>query len=265
MRHASRATEEDTAFEQRGPAAEMSMSSIRKFGLVGSLGLAAIAACVALAPKVARADGPATPTGKGIAGGILLGAEVVMIPIAIGGIEDAWPYPVFGALGAAGGGVGGYFVEQTGSAEASVYMLAGGMALVIPTVVAVLNVTLYGTEDNEEDTGSDETTTTPIEGGAPKPGVAPEHAPAHGPAAAPPAAPSGAPPAASPAAPSQPTAMRHHHRRAMPLALVGVDSRGIRPGIPAIGLQPLYSETEIAQFGVKQGTEVRVPVLTGTF
>ena len=59
--------------------------------------------------------------------------------------------------------------------------------------------------------------------------------------------------------------MRHRHRRSMPLALVGVDARGIRPGVPAIGLQPLYSETEIAQFGVKQGTEVRVPVVSGTF
>ena len=65
------------------------MSSIRKLGWVGSLGLAAMAASVTLAPSLARADGPASPTGKGIAGGILLGAEVVMIPIAIGGIEDA--------------------------------------------------------------------------------------------------------------------------------------------------------------------------------
>ena len=266
MRLASRATEEDTVFEQRRPTAEMGMSSIRKLGWVGSLGLATMAALVSLAPSVARADGPASPTGKGIAGGILLGAEVVMIPIAIGGIEDAWPYPVFGALGAAGGGIGGYFVEQTGSAEASVYMLAGGMALVIPTVVAVLNVTLYGTEDNEEDSGSSgETTTTPIEGGAAKPAAAPAHAPSKAPAVAPPAEPGGAPPAVTPAPPVQPTAMRHRHRRSMPLALVGVDARGIRPGVPAIGLQPLYSETEIAQFGVKQGTEVRVPVVSGTF
>ena len=224
------------------------MSALRKLGWARSLGLAAIATLVALAPSAARADGPATPTGKGIAGGILLGAEVVMIPIAIGGISDAWPYPVFGALGAGAGAVGGWGVEQSGSTAASVYMLAGGMALVIPTLVAVLNVTVYNTEDEEEEPsaeggGSDVLQVTPPSG-------QPEAAPV-------------TPAPAKPGPAEAPKTSRS--KRHIPLAIVGVDKRGLRPGIPAVELYQLYSETEIAQYGLQQGTEVRVPVVRGTF
>jgi hypothetical protein len=227
------------------------MSAFGKLGWARSLGLAAMAGAVAMAPSVARADGPAMPLPVGVAGGILLGAEVVMIPIAIGGISDAWPYPVFGALGAAGGGIGGYFVETTGSTEASVYMLAGGMALVIPTLVAVLNVTVYDTEDEEEEPseegGSDLVQVTPTgELPAAEPGAAPA-----------------TPTPAGPAATEPPKTSRGKHR--VPLAFLGVDRRGLRPGVPAVEIRPLYSETEIAQYGAIQGTEVQVPLVRGIF
>jgi len=227
------------------------MSALRKLGWARPLGLAAIAGLVALAPRVARAEGPTTSMGKGIAGGILLGAEVVMIPIAIGGISDAWPYPVFGAIGAGGGAVGGYFVDKTDYPGASVYMLAGGMALVIPTLVAVLNVTVYSNEEDEQEPSA--------EGGS---DVVQVTAPGEQPAVAPGAAPE--PPApATPAPGATPTTSKGKHR--VPLAFIGVDRRGIRPGVPAVEVVPLYNNTEIAQFGVKQGTEVRVPVVRGSF
>ena len=54
-------------------------------------------------------------------------------------------------------------------------------------------------------------------------------------------------------------------RRRIPLAFVGVDERGIRPGVPAVEMVPLYTNAEIARYGLKQGTEVRVPVVRGTF
>ncbi|MBI4704362.1 MAG: hypothetical protein HY744_24930, partial [Deltaproteobacteria bacterium] len=128
--------------------------------ILGILCSAAVAAAVGTASGQAHAQQqPAagaktvSPTGKGIAGGALLGAEVVMLTEGIIGIESVWPYPVFGVLGAAGGGVGGYFVEQADpagmSAEASLYMLAGGMALVIPTIVVMLNATAYSFEEEE--------------------------------------------------------------------------------------------------------------------
>ena len=74
-----------------------------KANWIGKLGVAAVAAGLALAPSQARAEGVVTATGKGIAGGALLGAEVVMITTAIIGAEDIWPYLVFGAVGAGGG------------------------------------------------------------------------------------------------------------------------------------------------------------------
>src|SRR5436190_17232993 len=111
----------------------------------------------------AKADGPVTPTGKGIAGGTLLGAEVVMIPLGIAGVDKWWAYLLGGGLGAAGGAVGGYFVETKvkssdgqAVAEPSLHMLAGGLALVIPTVVLTLNATSYKPEVEEGETSSDE-------------------------------------------------------------------------------------------------------------
>ena len=116
---------------------------------------AAAAACVAFVASASEASAqeasPVVGTGKGIAGGALLGAELVMMPLGIAGVEPWWPY-LFGALGAAGGGVGGWAVEQnvTG-AEAPLYMLAGGLALVIPTVIVTLDATTRQTFDDEAD------------------------------------------------------------------------------------------------------------------
>src|SRR5688500_758071 len=111
--------------------------------LVGSLlALAALAVSVAL-PRSAHADEEASPTGKGIAGGILLGAELVLLVEAAADVEPAWAYVVGGLAGAAGGGVGGYFIEQEGEPKLPLLMLAGGMALAIPTTVAVLSATAY--------------------------------------------------------------------------------------------------------------------------
>jgi hypothetical protein len=106
--------------------------------LCGALGLAWVLTTAA----GAHAE-PVSPTGKGIAGGALLGAEVVIITESLVGIENGWWYLLGGTLGAGGGGVGGYFVEQAVGADLSLFMLAGGMALVIPASIAYLNATSY--------------------------------------------------------------------------------------------------------------------------
>lgn len=90
----------------------------------------------------ARAE-EVSPKGKGIAGGALLGGEVVMGVEAAFGVQPAWAYLLGGVLGAGAGGYGGYLVEQNGSPKVSLYMLAGGMALIIPTTVAVLQATSF--------------------------------------------------------------------------------------------------------------------------
>jgi hypothetical protein len=183
----------------------------------------------------ARAEGPVSPTGKGIAGGALLGGEVVMITTAIIGVKAWWPYVLFGAVGAGGGAVGGYFVEQVddgNTPEPSLYMLAGGLALVIPTVVAVLNATAYEPDEDEEgvEDGDEDGEETPgVEGNA---------------------------------------EAETGKRRPIPMALMGVDLFGqprVSAGFPAVAVTPMYSPQEIATYGVEQETVVRFPLVTGSF
>jgi hypothetical protein len=198
----------------------------------------AVAGGMTLATSHARAqeeseEGKVSPTGKGIAGGILLGAEVVMIPIAIAGVDAWWPYVVFGAVGAGGGAVGGYFVEQVDPAEPALYMLAGGLALVIPTLVAVLNATAYEPGDEEEEEEGE----VPSEGG-PAPTVEGGGA----------------------------VEVEGRARPFIPTAAIGIDPQGrVRPGIPAVVIGPNYSPAEVAKYGVEPGTQVQVPVLSGSF
>jgi hypothetical protein len=198
---------------------------------------AAMAGALTFAPAQARAEGPVSPTGKGIAGGALLGGEVVMITTAIIGVKAWWPYLVFGAVGAGGGAVGGYFVEQVddgNTPEPSLYMLAGGLALVIPTIVAVANATAYDPSEDEE--GFDE---EDGEGEGEEPGVEVDVNAETG------------------------------KRRPIPMALMGIDLYGkharVSPGIPAVAVTPMYSPKEIATYGVEQETVVRVPLVTGSF
>jgi hypothetical protein len=234
------------------------MSSFGRSSAAVAVG-AALLATVTLSPSSARADGPVSPNGKGIVGGALLGAEVVDLGIAIGGVEKGWPYIVFGAVGAAGGGVGGYFAEKavgtTGPVEAPVYMLAGGMALVIPTIVAVLNATSFKPPETER---SEPVINQPVPEPptSPKPGVGPTISEAKSArAATTPAA--DAPPRFVAAAPPA----RPH----LPLSVVDVYDGHLALGVPAVEVRPVYTQREIAMFGVEQKTEVRIPVFQAVF
>jgi hypothetical protein len=159
-----------------------------------------------------------------------------MIVEAIIGIEEVWPYPVFGAVGAGAGAVGGWGVEQTGSAEASLYMLAGGMALVIPTLVAVLNATAYDPESENFDEGVE-----PEEEGE-----------------------DGANEMPGPSVDAE-VDVSAGQRRPMPPALLGIAGRSVALGVPVVEMWPVYSRKELATFGVEQDTEIRFPVVRGTF
>jgi hypothetical protein len=96
-------------------------------------------------------------TGVGIAGGVLLGAELILAVEAIADVEPAWPWIVFPILGAGGGGVGGYFVEQA-SPEGAIAMLVVGLVAIIPTAVAVSVSRAYDPESEgavEDPSGAD--------------------------------------------------------------------------------------------------------------
>ncbi len=222
-----------------------------KANWIGKLGVGAVAAGLALAPAQAWAEGPVSNTGKGIAGGALLGAEVVMITTAIIGAEDIWPYLVFGAVGAGGGAAGGYFLEDgVTEPEPALYMFAGGMALIVPTIVAMLNATAYSPDEDLEE-GEIETEDKPA-------------SPAKAPGAAPGAVPGGGAPA-SPVLDVKTGARRPY----VPLSFVGFDASksvtSIHAGVPAVQVRPMFSLEEISRYGVAQETEVHVPVMSGRF
>ncbi len=206
---------------------------------------AAVAGAALLLPSIASAQSeePVSARGKGIAGGALLGAEAVMLVEAAFSVQPTWAYVAGGIAGAVGGGVGGYFLEDSADPKVSLYLLAGGMALMIPTTVAVLATTTYKPPaDYTED----------------KP-------PADEPVAEPPEAsePSAAPAETTPS----PTSRRSTPRKLVlpPPSLLAVRDGGLLLSVPAVEVRDLYSRREVAQLGVRQGTEVRVPVLDVTF
>jgi hypothetical protein len=195
-----------------------------------------------------------TGTGKGIVGGALLGGEIVMIPMGAAGLKPWWPYLVFGGLGSVGGAIGGWAVEQVDPPpEAPLYMLAGGLALVIPTVVLAANAT---TRSDYEDT--EDPSVKPEGGGAPAspaPGEAPETKPSET-------------PGDGTTVKVETSDARRRQKRARPRPVVSLFDlqRGeVRMGVPALEIKNMYTLEEVAKYGVEQKTEVHVPVLRAAF
>lgn len=225
----------------------MSLGRIEK--TLGSLAaIAAFAFALTSAPSEARAQTSTAvgvnPMGKGTAGGILLGGEVVCITLGAVGVEKGWPYLAFGGLGMVGGGVGGYFVDKATSTapstgEPSLYMLAGGLALVIPALVLSLNATAY--KPPETDRQSEPVNNEPSKD-APKPGRAP-----------------GARSFQLPKVALRPQ-LPH-----IPVSLFDLYQGKIALGLPAFEVRPLYQRDELWKYGVTQGNELRVPLFKGVF
>jgi hypothetical protein len=196
--------------------------------------------------STARAD-EIEAHGKGIVGGGLLGAEVVMLGEAAFGVKPAWAYILGGVVGAGGGALAGHFIEDGADAKVSVYMLAGGMALIIPTTVAVLSASAYTPpEDYTEDKPAS---------GAPVP-EPPRPAPN-----------STTPGASAPAHPA-PVALHYHWQPAkltLPVGLLDLDDGAFKVAMPAVEVRPLYRLDEMQKYGLEQKHELRVPVFSATF
>jgi hypothetical protein len=238
---------------------------------------APLVGAVLLAPARASADvgkNEASPNGKGIVGGALLGGELVCAVEAAAGVQNGWAYLGGAVGGAAAGGVGGYFLEQNASARASMLVLAGGMTLVIPTIVLVLSQTAYAPPADyiTDKPPADEPVANPPRPDAPSTGAPPAAAPPPPNAAPPPGAvPPSAPATGTPPTSSAPQKHRIARARAVPpLTLMPPALLALRPGalalnVPAVAIQDTYTRTELAMYGVKQHTEVHIPVLNVLF
>ncbi len=230
---------------------------------------AALLTSVVSLPRSAQAQSnEVSPKGKGITGGALLGAEVVMLTEAALGARPAWAYITGGVAGAIGGGVGGYFAEKDGSNKLSLYLLAGGMALAIPTTVAILSATAYQVpaDYTQDRAPAEEPVAEPPQPAPSEPAPAPPATTTPPAEAAPPA--ETTPPAAAPQS-------RHPQRRDarhatllrpdLPPALVGLGRGYLTLSVPAIEVRDAYTAKERAEYGVRQATEVRVPVFSARF
>ena len=225
-------------------------------------------ATLSLVPLTAHAD-DVSPTGKGVVGGTLLGAEIVLATEAALKVQPTWAYVVGGLGGAAAGAFGGYAIEQSASARTAMLILAGGMALAIPTTVAVLSATAYEPPASytQDRAPADEPLAEP-----PQPRATPTPVAPGAPAST---SPSGNEVTAPPATTPPTSSVRKHRtlaRRTLPLdyhlsppALIGVSAQVLTLGVPAVELRDVYSRNELAMFGVNQSTELRVPVLNFLF
>ncbi|HEX4512663.1 MAG TPA: hypothetical protein VH054_03980 [Polyangiaceae bacterium] len=199
-------------------------------------------------------------TPKATIGGAFLGAEVVAIPMGIAGVKAGWAYAVFPPLGAVGGAIGGYFMDKAyddskTAAYGSAFMLAGGMALIIPAIVLMLNATRYHpSADATEDR-------------APK-NVGPEANPgSSGGGAVVPTSGGGtsAPPPSSGTSGTPSTGGGGNQPPYVPLSLVDMHQGTLRMGIPVPEVHNAYSMQQLKELGVRQATELRVPVFKLAF
>jgi len=222
-----------------------------------------------------------TPTGKGITGCALLGAEAVALVEAAAGVQARWAYIVGPVLGAGAGAVGGYFLEEAGAGGTdttltglAVGSLVLGLGLVVPTVIAYVNATNYRPESQASEDAAptnapiDESAGAPAAGAAPAEGSAPTTAPATAPAGG----------AGSTAAPSDASGNSSalppvRTRRAVAVArtaprvtgLLDVTGHGLSFAVPAVSVENSISTQEMRQYGLAPQSEVRIPVLSGSF
>lgn len=260
------------------------------FGRGIVVAVVAAALCVAsfdLAPARAEAQcampsptcSQVTPDAKGMIGLGLIGLELGFVVPALvqeaAGTNEWWPYLVFPALGAVGGIVGGYFMEQEtrNSPEIDVIFLAVGMALVVPTLVATLALTAYdpaqdavavgGEEGTEDPAFEDETTTEAVqvegefgdEGGV-EGGAEGETAPAPETTTPPPAE-------------GGSTSIQ---RRVQGLLAGGPgilrydgDRRQLLLGVPMVHRRATFTAAETDALNLGPQTDVHIPVVSATF
>jgi hypothetical protein len=106
-----------------------------------SIGVAAVLLAIASSSRGALAADKDVV--KGVVGGSLLGAETVLLTESALRLRPGWVYLVGGTAGGALGAYIGYEICDDSSNKPPSFLLAGGIALVIPTIMGVLTATQY--------------------------------------------------------------------------------------------------------------------------
>jgi hypothetical protein len=101
-----------------------------------------------VAQRASAQESNTAQTGKGIGGGGMMGAEIVLIGEAAIGLEPGWAYLVGGIAGAGAGGLAGYYIGDGSTSKAPSFLLAGGIALVIPAMIGVVSATHFQPPEN---------------------------------------------------------------------------------------------------------------------
>jgi hypothetical protein len=233
---------------------------------------ASVMTLASLTSSAARADeNGVSPDGKGVTGGALLGAEVVTIVESIARVHSPAAFIVGAVLGAGAGGVGGYFVEHNSSdGKAPVYLLAGGLGLIIPALVLSLNATRYQPRENAVEDHSPTNNAPAANPGVPGgSAVAPATAvptTTTVPTTMSPPPPAPVPPPPPPVAPAPSAAPKTGQLESAPhLSLFDVSGGGLHLGVPVPQVKQTFSAAELRQYGLAQQTEVRMPLVHVTF
>ncbi len=231
----------------------------RRSFLALTLAASAFSATISATPTARAEDVDASP--KGIVGGALLGAEVVVIGLSVARVRNPWIHVGGAVVGAGGGGALGYVVEQSSDdGKIPMVLLAGGLALFIPSLVLSLNATRYippegATEDRAP------TNVPPADpgnmGGNAVQGSSP--ATATPPSATP-------PPPASPAPATAPApAPGGGGGTQGPQALFDVHPSQVRLGVPTPQMRSVFTNAERQKLGTTQVSEVHFGVVNVSF
>jgi len=229
---------------------------------------------------------PVETMGVGISGGIIAGAEVALLVESFADVKPVWPWIVVPIITAAGGGVGGYYLDKS-APEGAIAVLVTSMALLIPTTIAISIAHEYepgeGVKLIDESGGEkysfEEAPAEAVEGAAPETTTEVESRPDEIPSGeaqppgegvegpqAPPAAPAPEPapePSGGTSAHIAPHAARPAWARHLSSgSLLHVDGDlGAGVGVPSIDIRPAYLAGETALTAPRTGIEFRLSLL----
>jgi len=228
---------------------------MKKYVLV----FAAVLALLLSFPRGARAqaiDEVSNNGAKGAVGLGLLAGELVVNIEALAGVKKAWILAVTGLVAAGGGAAGGYFAEtkpkaDTG-AQVGVGLLAGGMAMIVPTMIIATAMTKYRgkkevapkVEMESEKAASEMSGEATTEGEVEQPPA--EEKPAE-------------------EKPAEEKPAETGTEGTAPGALLNVDKKTVSLAVPPVLMVPVFSSEELGVLTNEQKTEYRINVINLIF